>query len=225
MLYKNKKTGFTLAEVLITLGVLGALFAITTPVLLSALPNFNTYKIKKINITFKDTVEFMLNKHIQYESKHDFSNAGYTMEGDDIVADKNTFKRIFIKIVDMKDKFECYAYGANRKIDCYVSVDNMVWAIPPSDFKTNERGSVIVTVKNKDGWATSDYVPITVYPNYKKKKADEDPDGYMKDNALFYGLRRDGKIIFFDDINCETNPKSMQCLAVKEVGSSKMKRR
>ncbi len=222
----NKKLAFTLAEVLLTLTVLGILFAITTPVLKTALPNFNTYRVKKINTTLKNTIDFMLNRNIQYEGQHDFSNTGLMVSGTEYVANVRTFREVFLSVVDMKESFECYAYGANRNIKCYASVDNMVWAIPDTDFVSLENGSVIVTVENKDGYGTSNYLPITVYPDYKAKKAKADPSGYMLNNAVIYGVRRDGRVIFLENvIDCENNPKSMQCFAMKEVADSKMKRR
>ena len=219
--------GFTLAEALLTLAILGTLVAITTPILKNALPDFNIYRVKKVNSTLKDTIDNMLNRDIQYEGKHDFSNTGKSVLGINYVKDVTTFRKVFLRHVNMAETLKCYAYGVNGEIDCHRSTDGIVWAIPDTDFVSSVNGSVVVDIGSVEGYEKRYYVPITVYPNYKMAQAKEDPQQYMIDQAMIYGVRRDGKVIFITEgYDCEGDQKTtMQCLALNEITSSRMKRR
>ena len=130
----------------------------------------------------------------------------------------------------MKNEVECCAYGINQNIQCQVSTDGLVWAIPDTDF--DKEGTVDYAKSSVSGNGTvkpgtqGKYVPITIYPNYKSEKNAECPGDYLYENAVIYGIRADGKVVFLDNVvNCTTYPRSIQCLAMENITSSKMKKR
>ena len=64
----NKKTGFTLAEVLVTLGVIGVLAVVIIPSVQKTMPNKNYLLFRKTYNTLSSTVNDLLNDDVDYPS-------------------------------------------------------------------------------------------------------------------------------------------------------------
>jgi len=84
--------------------------------------------------------------------------------------------------------------------------------VPETDFDNTN----MIEQKDEKSFATK-FAPITVYPKYEAKKAKADPQKYMMEKAIFYGVRRDGKIVFLDIIKCDDKSKEVHCTAQKLI--------
>ena len=213
-----EKKAFTLAEALITLAVLGVLTAVTTPILKSILPEFDVFKVKKIHSVLKTSIDEMLYNSVEYGGLHDFSNLRGDSFGGIIIHDMSEFRNVFYSTLEVKNRIPCKTPVEEDPVDCVVTADNVVWGVPDTDFN----GSNVVSL------GQSSYAYIVVYPDYNPRKHGDriqnDPE-FMNNNAIFYGIRKDGKIIFLDNLvdctNDETKRKTMHCLAQKYLVSSK----
>ena len=193
-----KKYAFTLMEVLISLSIIAFLGLILLGVLNDSMSE-HSEKIGslKANNTLKEIVENLLNQS-SYYPKHDFGYFGSNrteLQNKDYIKFRESFKKILInpRVADCHI-FKGSGLGMNGTVEqefCLVGTDGIAWGIPNTDF------AEINTVKTVQNGRNSYYLPITVYPNFNNAETSEE---YLYDNAILYGLRRDGRLIFLDAI-------------------------
>lgn len=73
----KKSLGFTLAEVIITIGIVGIIAAITLPIIISQLPDRDENMHKKATQMVEDIVAQMANDEIMYPKNREFTKQGF----------------------------------------------------------------------------------------------------------------------------------------------------
>ncbi len=197
---KNIHEAMSLTEILLVLLVLSFIISLSIPTVNNI--SFN-YKLKmsvvKADYSIKEIVENLLNNSHNYSK--DFA---YNLGVDGSAKFRNAF---YENLVTPRTDF-CPVHNGNgiqTDLKCYFAADGLVWGVPYTDFQ--ETGIVYVT---KRGVSNIAYVPITVYPVYNHKKANENASEYFYNNAMVYGLRKDGDLIFLDQlIEKEEYPKAI----------------
>ena len=103
MLKNNSKFGFTLAEVLITLGVIGVVSAMTIPVLVQNYRNHVVEtRLKKFYSTFNQAIQRSITDNGEVTTWDYFSNTGNNMKADEIKSKFNKYLRPYMNIIDEK---------------------------------------------------------------------------------------------------------------------------
>ena len=73
----KSKFGFTLAELLITMGIIGIVAAITIPIILSKLPDREEQLQKKVTFMVEDMAAQMANDDIMYPKNREYAKQGF----------------------------------------------------------------------------------------------------------------------------------------------------
>ena len=112
MKFLNKLKAFTLAEVIITLVVIGIIAAVVIPVAIQSKPDENIMKFKKAHNTLYQTIKTLINSDKFYKDgdlgiKADGTRAGYTE------ADATYFCKTVADILSTK-KVDCATYESDR---------------------------------------------------------------------------------------------------------------
>ena len=169
----KKKPAFTLAEVLITLGIIGVVAALTMPSLIA------NYQKKVLVAQLKKDVNFIQNsvKYILAQSGVDsFLDTEY------VYSDGNTTKF---------DNEKFYKDFKLNKIPEY-SLDEEVYAFPMTDFYAAADGSCIKVAAESSSKFSSKYLSFTIDVNCIKK-----PNKYGRDVFTIW-LDENGNIIPMD---------------------------
>ncbi len=213
------KKGFTLAEVMITLTVIGIITAVIIPVAIHSKPNENTLKFKKANETLYQTISTMTNSDKYYKN----GDLGLKANGNDV--DATYFCKTFSDIVSVK-KSDCrimekssdtnnwdhyqYTYWAiewaESELDRYckerqennyeeiVTTDGIIYFEPGTTVHFKTKG----TPNNgniEDAYLFYDNAQNSFKQNRVYKTLCVDVDGLNKGEDPFgYGIRVDGKI-------------------------------
>lgn len=219
----QKKRAASLVEVLIILIVLGFLMVIVIPYARNTSnKNLQQLAVIKANSTIKEIINSMLNDSKYYSSNHNFANIN-SVDGQ---PENEKFKTAFNSFLSNTKEVNCPMY-TERQIKlsfCTLGQDNIAWGIPWTNF-TEKDASIVNLMQNN---VTIQYLPITVYINYKEKQALPNAnstnkatmENYFYNNAIMYGIRRDGQIIFLDNIIDESAyPKALHYQAKKIIAS------
>ena len=179
----KKKPAFTLAEVLITLGIIGVVAALTMPSLIA------NYQKKVLVAQLKKDVNFIQNsvKYILAQSGVDsFLDTEY------VYPDGNTTKF---------DNEKFYKDFKLNKIPEY-SLDEEVYAFPMTDFYAAADGSCIKVAAGSSSQFSSKYLSFTIDVNCIKK-----PNKYGRDVFTIW-LDENGNIIPMDIVGTSVGSSS-----------------
>lgn len=155
------KKGFTLSEVMITLGILGVLAAIIIPAVMNVSPDSNKVMFKKAHSTLEKTVETLINDDVNYPS----NVTGQTTDGTNVTVARgfNNTDITGTVVPAGNDKF-CYLFAQQLNtvgtVTCtanqtgtFETTDGISWFITPSTFplRADSYNTIMVDVNGNKG--------------------------------------------------------------------------
>ena len=210
----SKHSAFTMAEVLITLGLIGVVAALSMPQIFKGLPRQDAEMERKITYTVEHTVANMFEDNTMYPKTSDDTKEGFMNTDEVFVGGKSyrgdtKFCKLLaskLNLVNLNEYDESY----NGKDETDVCGDNIsdLWdgrkdTAPYPIFITNDGAYWYVPATNFKEAGKQGYAMITVdvngnkNPNCSKfstgkkceeaqKKAKEQPDRYSLDRYVYY---------------------------------------
>lgn len=147
-----KKLGFTLAEIVVTLAVVGTVAALTLPMLKDAVPNEEMLMFKKAYYLTERIVSDLVNDEDLYPERGG-DNADYYLSnvkkvkykgheyGDDdsttSTSAKSKFCKLFVEKLNRASDVNCTASASFDGTPTVVSSDGMIWKLPMTTFSNN----------------------------------------------------------------------------------------
>ena len=138
-----KKRGFTLAEVLITLTVLGILIAITIPVINQLTPNKQKIMFKKAYEVCERVVEELINEEGLYPDDtlgFIYTTDAVTYNGS-LYSGTTKFCELFAEKLNISGASSCGASGFD-----FTTNDGIIWDMPTGNFTTGGSQTIIIDV-------------------------------------------------------------------------------
>lgn len=194
---KNKKniTAYTLVEILISITVIGFLFAVAILGISKVMTDNSMARFKKGYANLEQTVAYLINNESIYGTSDGFKNtSSVTLEdvGDTIGSRELEKFRDAVKyhLNVVKDKLKCQTYyssGWYKQSFCFMTDDGVVYGIPNTNFqRTGVKYFKII-------YGDSDYekvylLPVTMHVNYNAN------DTEQTDDAVIAGINYDGRI-------------------------------
>lgn len=161
------KNGYTLAEVLMILGMIGIIAALVMPSIISSVPKNYEALNKKTAYVLERTVSDIVNNEEYYERKdiitgeegqqqihyqHGLQNTypvnidGQIFGSDDSSSDeaKQKFCRIFASKFQLKEgtSVNCSDNASFDGTPTFTSIDNIEWIVPVSNFADNQNKTI-----------------------------------------------------------------------------------
>ena len=213
----KKNIGFSLAEILIALIIVGILFAMTVLNMKAIIADQNAAKFKKAYANFEKCISELINNETIYGTAAGFKETGAIIiqEIGEVFGKKpeNKFRDSFKYYINpIKDNIQCKLYTGSSSTGCFQTDEGVVWGIPDTDFSTL---GVVKNAKDSDGDPIT-VVPITLYLDYKEG---QDP----KDDAVVIFLSYRGQIAIPDGTNWSNNPDNVQSKVMKYVSATTIK--
>ncbi len=217
------KKGFTLAETMVTLGIIGLLAAILIPVIINAAPDNNKIMFKKAYYTLERTITFLINDDENYPTNTvTLGGVTYLRGFNNTNQTTNTHNKFCYFLSDTLNTVgtKTLATRSQTQTDrrCkFTTTDGLLWKvyIPVSDSAntpTNTTSSqfpvnysyyttkIVVDVDGPDKGAncTFDKVADSTYADVDTVSYTGEPLTYCKDSQkadqFIFGVRFDGKI-------------------------------
>ncbi len=219
-LKNNKKYAFTMAEVLISLAILGFLFAITVINMSGIYADNDTTKFKKSYSLLEGNISHLVNNAAIYGTSAGFrdtetinvENTGEILGFDPYSKFRDCIK---YRLNVVKDNIKCNLYGGFASTSgCFQTDEGIVWGIPDTDFVKKQ----VITIKDSDN-DNIVALPVTVYVDYKEEQT-------VKDNAVVFAVTYDGKIYILkniENVKCNDKSKETQCKIDKYVAATTIK--
>ena len=186
----SKKNGFTLAEIMIVLVIIGVLSAILLPVAIHSAPDENVMKYKKGNNTLGTVIRELVNSD-QY-----YANGDLGMKPDGTLIDGTH---------DGDNTYFCQTFSdvvSTKSVDCQdkdVAVTWQYWNLSLIDLETNKTNAEIgcKDVANEMGpeIVTSD--GIVYYQTYPKM-----PFGYSNSGVRHFQLKDSNNLVYIYKTFC-----------------------
>src|SRR5574344_359630 len=187
------KKGFTVAEVLITLTIIGVVAAMVLPSLLNTVPDNNKVMYKKAHAVLEQSVQTMVNGNA-------FSDGNLGLP-----ASKN-FCEVFSQVVNIVGSASCSGNATSADSPSFVTADGIYWYLTQNYNKPVDTSTS--SAYDEDSSSNANYVHIVVDVNGPSKKPNcgaaiqssysdsgcADPDRFM------FGVRYDGKVSVFGDV-------------------------
>ena len=167
------KPAFSLGEVIITLGIIGVVAAITTPVLFAVIPSKSETLHKKGDYTLEHTVSDIVNSEIYYPVKKltvtnpddpatiYYENVYGLRNTDPVIENNKTYQgpTKFCELMASKfnlypgTEINCTTAAANPDSSEYSvkSSDGIEWKFPISDFSTNTPQKIVFKTSDERG--------------------------------------------------------------------------
>lgn len=209
MVKMKKNNGFSLVEVLLTLSVLGGLFAIAVSAVPTLMPNADLAKFKKAYSVTEFSVRSLLDNEVLYGGSGGFLDttpvelsSNNTIIGYNGKAAKFREAMQYVMTV-AKSGIDCplpAGFSCSLKNCCYKTDDGVVWGIPDTDF--DSRGVATITEEG----IKYNYAPIAVYTNFENKSKIK--------NAYIIGVDADGRIALLGGTS------KLKKLTIRESGST-----
>ncbi len=187
---KKYLKGFSLADVLISLLIIGILFTLTALNMTGIMADNNTAKFKKAYAALENTTSFLINQEVFYGTLGGFKDTdAVKIENINELLGQNPtskFRDCFKYYVNaVKDNIPCTLHSGTSATKCFQTDDGIVWGIPDTDFV--KKG--IITISDPDNSKNNiTAVPITIYLDYKDKKST------LKQDAIVAAVVYDGRI-------------------------------
>lgn len=149
------KKGFTLAETMITLGILGVLAAILIPAVMKLSPDNNRVMFKKAYYTLERAITYMINNDANYPASVTYTAADsviYLKGFNNTTQSSNDTNKFCYFLADMMNiigNYTCPALGENGDtvLGSFQTSDGIKWGIytPVSDTTNNGSDSASCT--------------------------------------------------------------------------------
>ena len=221
---KIKKLAYSLAEIMVALGVTGILIGLLTTKVLRQSPDIEKTRVKKAYIAIEQTISSMINNDVLYPDDNMLKNleSVTTSVGDQfgVNSPNAKFREAFMYYLNIAEEgFSCEAFvNATASVDidtCFMSSDGVVYAIPDTDF---ERTNVVPYKGTRVGAREHMYAPITVYPNFENKQNPQT-------DTMLVGVRYDGKIKILNNLeNCLEDSTDISCKVLEFLHSDNIKK-
>ena len=140
----NKLKGFTLAEMVITLGIIGVIAAIVTPILKNAKPNEEMIMLKKAYFNTARIVSEMINDedlYPEYDEEAEqsgFSNTSKAVYNGKEFKSSSKFCGIFAEKLNVGSAANCNARVGVSSGGNFKTTDGIVWSMPAGNFSGKE---------------------------------------------------------------------------------------
>ena len=201
MLQTNAKAGFTLAEVLITLGIIGVVAAMTIPTLIA---NTNGAKFRS---QFKKTISTLNQAGLMSQAQYDFDYAGTSLKCSEADADSKTGAEQHPEV----GMSFCSILNGTLTGQTYVG--------KPSTIKRNANGSETTyafvsskTLQDIDNYLAYTLADGSIVAFHKDAKACELPIGTQLTNTVIAEGGDLANCVGFIDVNGATLPnKEVTC--------------
>lgn len=155
---KNKK-GFTLAEILVVMAIIGVLSVILIPTLFRSKPNQEMIMLKKTYYLIGRAVVELINDDDFYpdpgdNTKDGFANTvlvnyhGKEYGGDDATKANAKFCNLFATRMNLASDVNC---TENRSLDdgSFTTTDGVIWLIPMTNFNRGKAAGTDVNITTK----------------------------------------------------------------------------
>lgn len=187
--------GFSLAELLVSMALIGTLLVMLSTKLLKQLPDVDKTRLKKTYVLIERTVSSLINNDVLYPGRLGFRNtdAVVTTVGDQfgVGNEKTKFRDSFKYYMNVfEEDVDCGLYSLGNSNKCFRTSDNVVIGIPDTDFVNSG------TVTSGSG-KRNKYVPITLYTSFDKGKKTPSVDAFV------IGVRFDGKLKILNTDGCD----------------------
>lgn len=157
------KKGFTLAEVLVTLGIIGVVTSLVLPTLLHSVPNKEQIMLKKAYYLLSRNVTELINDEELYPERTSESQSGLaniyigdqTADGGEALfhgqrySGKSKFCNLMAARMNIKGNINCDKQVSLDKGGNFTTADGIVWSMPNSDF--SKAGTVQIDVNGTSG--------------------------------------------------------------------------
>lgn len=193
------KKGFTLSEVMITIGLVGVLAAILIPATTKITPSNNKVMLRKANYTLQKIISTMINDDTNYPTDQTgtTTDTAVTVErgfnyvtiptGSNVPAGNNKFCYLFTQGLNLLSTVNC-AVGSTW---AFTTTDGILWTIYTTGFNLNatDFSSTLVTVDVNGAKAPNCSEDALSNPTVSACTGTKiDPDSFQ------FGIRYDGKI-------------------------------
>lgn len=180
-----KRRGFTLAEVMVTIGLLGVLAAILTPAILNTTPNANRVMFKKAYSIAETAVSNMINDDTYYPAggSPGFSNTSAT----GLPAGVEKFCYLFSQQVNILGA----APSCSSSSYTFLTTDGVKWKLYPGSFTVGDIYNYKLLI-DVNGDKAPNYTNDTQGATYgfavRSASTDPNPDQFV------IGVRYDGRL-------------------------------
>ena len=192
-IYKRRNSAFTLAELLIMLGVMSILVLVALPVLNSKKTNAIAIELRKAYSTLEYIVQYLISESGYYSTESGFADVTpVSSEGS-----SNKFCYWFSKSLNSRNDYGCPDKDDNGSVKKIAqSTDNIIWYYNPAEFQvsaSNYDNKIIVDV---NGGKKPNCMSSSDCSTYK-------PSGYScgcsSPDTFIIGVRYDGKLNIVND--------------------------
>ena len=154
----KNKIGFTLSEVMVTMGILGVLAAILIPAVMSVSPDQNKVMLKKAYYTLEKAVSDLINDDSNYplDPPGTTTDTGQTVSqgfhyktagGTAIPANNNKFCYLLSESLNTVGTVDCDPAGSGASTGMsFTTSDGMLWTIYDSTFELHATNYLQVAV-------------------------------------------------------------------------------
>ena len=147
--------GFTLAEVLVTIGIIGVLSAITLPTLINTAPNKEQIMLKKAYYLISRTANELINDEDLYPERNDARFSGFSnVDIHDQTADgsqaryhgqefwgNNKFCNLMAARMNVKGNITCDRAISLNDGGNFTTADGIIWSLPINNFNQGNDNS------------------------------------------------------------------------------------
>lgn len=223
----KKNNAFALAEILLTLALVGVLIGLLSGKVLRQMPDIEKTRVKKAYVVIEKTIFSMTNNDVLYPGDLILRNLEpvITTVGDqfgvrdETLLPNSKFRDSFMYYMSIaEENISCDILdGAGIEVadNCFKTSDGTVYGIPDTNFESV--GVVEAPVPGAAvGSLATKFAPITVYPSWNDKKD-------YASNAIVVGVRFDGKIQILNN-DCRADSEDLRCKIEDILESDDIKR-
>ena len=131
---KRKRYGFTVAEVLVTMAVLGVLATILVPTLRSTRPNEEMVMLKKVYYLAGRTVNELINDDQFYTEDEGFADTSRVDYHGQHPEGASKFCELFAARMNLRGASDCTAARSVADGGNFTTADGIVWSLPITTF-------------------------------------------------------------------------------------------
>ena len=216
---KRKQTAFTLAEILVVLGIIAVVTVLGTIVIAKSSPEVYKLRTKQSYLLLKRALGAVVTNPLYYTPEGNLADLSASTTDDETYVGTTKFRELMLKEMEIDDssRVDCEiltSSGPEVVRTCYQTENSVIFGIPNTDF-INEN---LIRHRNVQG-SVANYLPITIYPN--SSIVLNQKSGYLEKGAIFIGVRADGAVSIVNSIDCEegNNKDTIQCRAADYIST------